>query len=184
MSIHALAEKCLIVWRLNPSTAPLEHANKMASASDVPCMSELSVAVAYVKCINKLQWNLKGACQKILLWCKTNDLIHLAIFVAAGKKAATDRFTSWLSKKRHDKTLVLHLFIVTRGASSPNEPSSLGIFVLSDLSESCEPIESLAAKNSEVVQYDNCTWLGQDCELPSRLCCFDVSFSSTCHIRK
>ena len=100
------------------------------------------------------------------------------------KKAATDRFTSWLSKKRHDKTLVLHLFIVTRGASSPNEPSSLGIFVLSDLSESCEPIESLTAKNSEVVQYDNCTWLGQDCELPSRLCCFGVSFSSTCHIRK
>ena len=101
-----------------------------------------------------------------------------------GKKAATDRFTSWLSKKRDDKTLMLHLFIVTRGASSPNEPSSLGIFVLSDLSESCEPIESLAAKNSEVVQYDNCTWLGQDCELPSRLCCFDVSFSSTYHIRK
>ena len=90
-------------------------------------------------------------------------------------------------KKRDDKTnktLMLHLFIVTRGASSPNEPSSLGIFVLSDLSESCEPIESLTAKNSEVVQYDNCTWLGQDCELPSRLCCFDVSFSSTCHIRK
>jgi hypothetical protein len=106
------------------------------------------------------------------------------VFVAAGKKTATDRFTSWLSKKRDDKTLMLHLFIVTRGASSPNEPSSLGIFVLSDLSESCEPIESLAAKNSEVVQYDNCTWLGQDCELPSRLCCFDVSFSSTYHIRK
>ena len=107
MSIHALAEKCLIVWRLNPSTAPLEHANKMASASDVPCMSELSVAVAYVKCINKLQWNLKGACQKILLWCKTNDLIHLAsLCCSREKKAATDRFTSWLSKKkRDDKTL-------------------------------------------------------------------------------
>ena len=113
---------------------------------------------------------------------------HLAIFVAAGKKNC-DRQVYLLTvrKKRDDKTnktLMLHLFIVTRGASSPNEPSSLGIFVLSDLSESCEPIESLAAKNSEVVQYDNCTWLGQDCELPSRLCCFGVSFSSTCHIRK
>ena len=110
------------------------------------------------------------------------------VFVAAGEKSC-DRQVYLLTvrKKRDDKTnktLMLHLFIVTRGASSPNEPSSLGIFVLSDLSESCEPIESLAAKNSEVVQYDNCTWLGQDCELPSRLCCFDVSFSSTCHIRK
>ena len=75
---------------------------------------------------------------------------HLAIFVAAGKKNC-DRQVYLLTvrKKRDDKTnktLMLHLFIVTRGASSPNEPSSLGIFVLSDLSESCEPIESLAAK--------------------------------------
>jgi hypothetical protein len=109
----------------------------------------------------------------------------LVFFVAAGeKKLRQTGLPLDCPKKRDDKTLVLHLFIVTRGASSPNEPSSLGIFVLSDLSESCEPIESLAAKNSEVVQYDNCTWLGQDCELPSRLCCFDVSFSSTCHIRK
>ena len=182
MSIHALAEKCLIVWRLNPSTAPLEHANKMASASDVPCMSELSVAVAYVKCINKLQW------KKNYYDAKQMTSFTWLVFVAAGKKSC-DRQVYLLTvrKKRDDKTnktLMLHLFIVTRGASSPNEPSSLGIFVLSDLSESCEPIESLAAKNSEVVQYDNCTWLGQDCELPSRLCCFGVSFSSTCHIRK
>ena len=126
MSIHALAEKCLIVWRLNPSTAPLEHANKMASASDVPCMSELSVAVAYVKCINKLQWNLKGACQKILLWCKTNDLIHLAIFVAAGKKSCdrqvyllTVQKTTWQDfdvalVHRHPWSLIAKRTIVTK----------------------------------------------------------------------
>ena len=136
------------------------------------------------QCINKLQWKKK----KNYYDAKQMTSFTWLVFVAAGEKSC-DRQVYLLTvrKKRDDKTnktLMLHLFIVTRGASSPNEPSSLGIFVLSDLSESCEPIESLAAKNSEVVQYDNCTWLGQDCELPSRLCCFDVSFSSTCHIRK
>lgn len=126
MSIHALAEKCLIVWRLNPSTAPLEHANKMASASDVPCMSELSVAVAYVKCINKLQWNLTGACQKILLWCETNDLITWLVFVAAGKKSCdrqvyllTVQKTTWQDfgvalVHRHPWSLIAKRTIVTR----------------------------------------------------------------------
>ena len=127
MSIHALAEKCLIVWRLNPSTAPLEHANKIASASDVPCMSELSVAVAYVKCINKLQWNLKGACQKILLYdAKQMTSFTWLVFVAAGKKNCdrqvyllTVQKTRWQDfdvalVHRHPWSLITKRTIVTR----------------------------------------------------------------------